>query len=536
MLRGEMRVVVRVDASHRIGLGHVVRCLTLANALRERDASVSFVCREHEGHLCGLIEEKGFPVCRLPLSSKTGIQAGNTLAHAAWLGAHWQEDAEQTRAAIDAAPVKPDWLVVDHYALDESWESTLRASVGRIMVIDDLADRAHDCDLLLDQNMVAQMETRYAGKVPVTCGLLLGPEYALLQPIYAELHNRVPAREGPIRRIFIFFGGADSTNLTDRSLAAFLQLNQNDIDVDVVITADSPHAKIIHEQTASHSNIHIHSNLPTLASLIAKADLAIGGGGVTSWERLCLGLPSLVVSVAENQRPIVEELNRHGLIRWLGHHDTVDQGEIAQQLNKLIHQGLDGAWSRRCLAAVDGKGTKRVCAALTVTATTPLRVRAAKAEDEALLLAWANDPVTRRNGFYPDTIPATTHKTWFRNRLRNREGCRIYMVETIEGVAVGQVRFESRNEGWEVHYALGPVFRARGLGRLLLEEALLKLRAETNCSSIFGRVKDDNRSSQRIFEALGFKALPKEESGVTMYRLVFDAVERSMRGPTGLCR
>ena len=171
------------------------------------------------------------------------------------------------------------------------------------MAIDDLADRVHDCDLLLDQNLVAQMHTRYRDKVPAACGLLLGPEYALLQPIYAELHDRIPPREGPIRRIFISFGGADSDNLTGRSLSAFLSLNRPDIEVDVVITTSGPYAETIRRQVAGHGNIHLHSDLPTLALLMAKADLAIGAGGATVGSALP-GAANSCHDAGENQRPI----------------------------------------------------------------------------------------------------------------------------------------------------------------------------------------------------------------------------------------
>lgn len=512
-----MTIVFRTDASLAIGTGHVMRCLTLASMLRDRDAEVFFICREHNGHLCDLIDEKGFAVSRLP-ALREGIQSEDSLVHAVWLGASWQEDAQQTRAAIETSGEKHDWLVVDHYALDQRWESALRTSVGRIMVIDDLADRLHDCDILLDQNLVAQMHTRYADKVSATRGMLLGPAYALLQPIYAEVHERIPPREGPIRRIFIFFGGADSDNLTGRTLAAFLRLNRPDIEVDVVITAASPHAEAIRQQVAGHSNIRLHSGLLTLAPLMAKADLAIGACGATSWERLCLGLPTLVVTVGENQRPIANELSQRGLIRWLGHQDMVDQATIAQALGELIQQGLDASWSRRCLAVVDGNGVKRVCAALTVTANVVLRVRYAKLEDEALLLTWANDSATRRNGFSPENIPAATHRIWFRNHLQNQDGCRLYIVETTDGVALGQVRFERQNLAWEVHYALAPVFRGRGLGRALLEVALQKLRADMRGVLIFGQVKGGNQPSRKVFESLGFETQPNAGEGVAVYR------------------
>jgi UDP-2,4-diacetamido-2,4,6-trideoxy-beta-L-altropyranose hydrolase len=353
-----MRIAIRVDASCSIGHGHVVRCLTLAEALRKRDAEVVFVCREHEGHLCGLIKEQGFPIFRLPMMD---AQCSDTRSHAAWLGASWQEDAEQTRVAIHASGQNPDWLVVDHYGLDQRWERSLRPYAARIMVIDDLADRVHDCDVLLDQNVVADIDTRYAGKVPRSCVLLLGPAYALLQPLYAELHDRVLPREGPIRHIFIYFGGADRSNLTGRSLAAVMRLNRQDIDVDVVIPADSPHADNVLQQAAGHSNIHIHRNLPTLASLMAGADLAIGAGGATSWERLCLGLPSLVVTLASNQLPVAVELSNRGLIRWIGHADEVSETRIANALQGFLNDGIPADWLSDHRHLVDGHGGRRVC-------------------------------------------------------------------------------------------------------------------------------------------------------------------------------
>ncbi len=514
-----IRVAFRADASLTIGHGHVMRCLTLASALRDRGAAVFFVCREHDGHLCDLIEERSFSVVRLPAHRATSIDEDSPV-HSTWLGATWQEDAERTCAAIQAAGVKPDWLVVDHYALDHRWETALRVSVRRIMVIDDLADRMHDCDLLLDQNLVAQMHTRYADKVSAACGMLLGPEYALLQPIYAELHDRIPTREGQIQRIFIFFGGADSDNLTGRSVAAFIRLNRPDISVDVVITATCLHAVAIHRQVIGHGNIHLHSGLPTLAPLMVKADLAIGAGGTTSWERLCLGLPTLVVTLAENQRPIADGLNQHGLICWLGHQDTVDESTIARALGKLLKQDLDEDWSLRCIKAVDGKGIDRACAALTVVATTPLRVRQARLGDEALLLGWANDPTTRRNAFFPEPISAATHRTWFRNRLRNLDGCRLYIIETTDGVPLGQARFERQMQAWEVHYALAPTFRGRGLGHVLLGAALQKLRADVRGAWIFGQVKGDNHSSRKVFDRLGFQIQP-DAGGAVVYRCVF---------------
>jgi spore coat polysaccharide biosynthesis predicted glycosyltransferase SpsG/RimJ/RimL family protein N-acetyltransferase len=388
------------------------------------------------------------------------------------------------------------------------------------MVIDDLADRAHDCDLLLDQNLVAEMSTRYAGKVSPSCVLLLGPEYALLHQDYAALHGRLPPREGQIRNILISFGAADSMNLTGKTLMAFLSLNRPDIEAHVVISNGSHHCQTIREQAAGHRNVHVHYGVPTLAPLMAKADLAVGASGVTSWERLCLGLPALVITLAENQRPIAERLAQRGMIEWLGHQDKIDELVIARALGKVLEKGLEAEWSLRCRELVDGQGGNRVCELLIADEKTSLRGRHAILTDEAILLKWANDPLTRQNAFLMDSISPDVHRRWFWSRLRDIDGCRLYIIETVGGLAIGQVRFDSKEDTWVVDYSLAPEFRGRGLGSRLLEIGLANLRASIQLTPvILGKVKSANYPSRRVFEKLGFRSQILGD-GVLEYRRV----------------
>ena len=472
-----MHIVFRTDASIAIGHGHVMRCLTLAEGLRDRGVVASFICREHEGHLCDLIAERGFNVSRL-VGVASALQTGGTPANVAFLGVSWQDDAKQTLAAIEASGARPEWLVVDHYAIDARWEGELRKSVARIMAIDDLADRPHECDLLLDQNLVADMGTRYVGKVPASCSLLLGPTYALLQPFYAELHKRVPPRVGPIRQIFVFFSGAaNSENLTEHTAAAFLRLNRPDIEMDIVVGSNSNTMENLRLQVSGHSNIRLHSYLPTLALMIAKADLAIGAGGATSWERICLGLPSLVVTIAENQRAIVKELDRRGLIRSLGHQSLVDESLIMQALEQVLRQDLDIDWSCRCRDEVDGKGCHRVSDILTVTAKTPLRVRHTCLEDEKLLQGWDYAFKAQMNLRSSQTSNKKFGEIRLHSYLRDIAGCRLYIVETAEGTALAHVRFDSHNGKWRIDCTVAPAIRQLGLDRSFATVALLRFRA-----------------------------------------------------------
>jgi len=329
-----------------------MRCLTLAQCLQARGDQVLFICADQPGHLGELIAQRGL-VVKLLAAGHGVTQAG------------WADDAAQTQAALhDTAGRRADWLVVDHYQLDQRWETALRVSADRIMVIDDLANRPHDCDLLLDQNLVPGLHERYAGKVPSACRQLLGPDYALLHPAYAEQHQNTRPRRGEIRRILAFFGGADSANLTDRAIDAFVAVGRPDMHLDVVLGASSGHREAIAQKVQGHANINLHTGLPNLATLMSQADLALGAGGVTHWERLCLGLPCLVVTLSDNQLATSQELHRLGLVDLLGHHDAVDAQVLTEALKARLDQGLPEEWSKRCMARVDGGGANRVLAAL----------------------------------------------------------------------------------------------------------------------------------------------------------------------------
>lgn len=479
-----------------------MRCLTLAKGLRGRGAEVSFICKEHPGNLCNLIEEAGFEVMRLD-KPRSDFLVDHSARHADWLGASWLEDALQTVALLGTRAQKPDWLVVDHYGIDEQWERFVKSFVDRIMVIDDLADRLHDCDLLLDQNLVDGLETRYADKVPASCNLLLGPKYALLQDDYLEQKKLKAASAGVLRRIFVFFGGADKDNLTARSIAAYISLDRSDIELDVVMSANSVHLSAIRSQLATHKNIQLHVNLRSLAALMCQADLAIGAGGTASWERLCVGLPALVVTLADNQRPIAAELNRRKLVRWLGDQDDVTEGDIEHALRDAIREWplagfCDGT------GYVDGRGASRVCTKICGALPIALTVRKARHSDESLLLEWANDPATRAQAFSTAPIAAETHARWFENRLQSFGSHHLYIVETSEAQPIGQVRFDLDNGDWTVDYSLAADFRGRGLGRRVLESAMVQLRAEENSPYVVGRVKVGNLASRRVFESLAF--------------------------------
>jgi UDP-2,4-diacetamido-2,4,6-trideoxy-beta-L-altropyranose hydrolase len=513
--RDDLTVVVRADASITIGSGHVMRCLTLAEALQEKGAEVHFVCREHEGHLGALIQERGFRVTLLPVSNtgppETSSDYVDVDAYAAWIGALWETDAEQTRTAIGATREQTAWLVVDHYGLDRRWENALRPVAGRIMAIDDLANRPHDCDLLLDQNLVAGIESRYSDKVPERCELLLGPAYALLQPIYARMHDRAIPRTGWVRRILISFGGADGRNVTGRALTAFMALNRADIEVDVVLDADSPDASAIRAQVAGRSNIHLHSNLPSLAELMARADLAIGASGATAWERCCTGLPSIVITLAENQRPIAEKLHELGVVRWLGDEDQVDDRNIAAALSDILANPVPPDRSEQCRRLVDGRGTDRVRVAMTIAALSEngFRLRRVLPQDATMLFKWRNDPATIAASRQAVPVTSSEHARWFETALGDPDR-QIYIGE-YERTPVGTVRVDRRADGQEVSWTVAPGARGKGIGK-----AIVKMVADTLAGRIYADIKTGNAASAAIAEHAGL-TLQSERDGMRRF-------------------
>ena len=335
-----------------------MRCLTLANELREQGAEITFLCREHEGHLFNVIVSSNH---RLLCFSPAIKMAKGKLAHAPWLGTTQEEDALQTEEVLKVIGY-PDWLVVDHYALDVEWEKSMRSCVKHIMVIDDLADRVHDCDVLLDQNLhLTDMETRYDKLVPSFCKKLLGPKYALLRPEFKKVRSSLKVRDGNVKRIFVFFGVSDSTNETGKTLRAIQQLDRSDIAIDVVVGSTNLHQKDIAGLCAQFSEAELHRQVNNISELMARADVAIGAGGSTTWERCALSLPGLTISLAENQVSIAEGVGETNAQIYLGEASQVTSEIITAQLERLLQRPQNLIdMSKAGQRLVDTNGSHRV--------------------------------------------------------------------------------------------------------------------------------------------------------------------------------
>jgi UDP-2,4-diacetamido-2,4,6-trideoxy-beta-L-altropyranose hydrolase len=492
-----VNIVVRVDASRQIGVGHLVRCLTLADALRVRGARCRFVCRHVPDTFAATILSRGHELERLRASGGSGSHQGRPVTES-WLGVGQEEDARQTLAALGGR--RCDWLVVDHYALDLDWESKLRSATRHILAIDDLADRKHDCDVLLDQNLYLDADTRYAGQVPGHCRLLLGPRYALLREEFREERLHAKPRSGPVRRILVFFGGVDATNRTSFAIEALTQLDLREIHVDIVIGAEHPNRDEI-EAVCRARQFALHVQTGRMAELMTSADLGIGAGGSATWERCCVGLPCVAASIASNQDRLVHDAALAGAL-YAPEGALADADELALHVRSLIeNQLLRQSISCNGMKIVDGRGTNRVLCALGVVL---ISIRPAVPEDASNLFAWRNHPAIRQVSRSTSPLDWSTHNRWLESILG--DPARVLLIGETAGHPVGVVRFDTAGHTAEVSIYTVPGHDQRGMGADLLSAAETWLsRNRSDIEHLNAEVLGGNPPSHSLFSGAGYQ-------------------------------
>lgn len=482
-----MRVAFRTDASVRIGTGHVMRCLTLADALAERGATCTFVCRHLTDALADVICARGHGLHRLPPAP----HGCDDLAHSPWLDTTMADDAAACAPLL--AGLDPDWLVVDHYALDARWTRAVRGR-ARVLAIDDLADRALDCDLLVDST-AGRLAGDYDGLVRDDAPRLTGPMFAPLRPEFAALRAQALARRGgPVRHVLVAMGGVDVGNVTGRVLAG---LAGTGLQTTVVLGSAAPHLDAVRAQVSAIGGARLLVDTPDMAALMVQADLAIGAAGSTAWERCALGLPTVLLVLADNQRAVAAGLELAGAARILGTGDTVDW---PARLRGLIGRIDPGQMSAAAAALTDGAGARRVVGML--HAVPRLSLRPATPADAALVWRWRHEGDATRHYRNAAPTPLDAHLRWFDAALGDPRRS-LFIVEH-DGTPVIHVRLDHHPTGAEV--ALAVSARARGQG--LAAPALALAFARTQRVAAFdAEVHEGNTPSRRLFEGLGFRCI-----------------------------
>lgn len=494
-----MKVVFRVDASSQIGTGHVMRCLSLADKLKSNNNNVSFVCRNDVGHLINFIKNKGYKVHVISVEKYWSV---NHSEYKDNQNANLKIDASQTIEAIQHIEV--DWLIVDHYAIDYKWESELKKYVKSVLVIDDLANRRHDCDVLLDQNWFGTETTvRYRNLLPKDCITFLGPNFALISKKYSIARRQNELHNGNINNVLIFMGGVDSGGQTAKALEALCREELRHISVDVVIGSSNKDINKIIKIASSRNRTVIHNLLPSLADLMTKADLMLCAGGSTTWERCCLGLPAIVVTSAKNQRKFTKVLAKDGVHLLLGDSKEINSQDWFMKIYELTRDS-DRVKKMSILssAMVDGEGISRVISKMHGFSM-PISVRKVTDEDERLLLLWVNDPIVRKFSFNKDPITNEQHHDWFRRKI-NDPDCEILIGVDSENIPIGQVRIDSTDEIGIIDISIDSAARGFGFAEILLKKSVEFWKNTGRNIPLMGEVLSSNIASQKVFINLGF--------------------------------
>lgn len=490
------RITIRVDASPRMGGGHVMRCLALADMLAARGGRVTFVAAAMLPGLADRIRAGGHGFAPIAPAAQ-GAEDADWDSRVLPADAQ-RHDARATLAAAGAA----DLTIVDHYRLDAEWERAVRP--GRLLVIDDLANRPHDCDILLDQTFGVPAQ-RYAGLTNAGCTLLTGSAYALLRPEFAAARPAALRRRrdaGTVGRILISLGSTDIGGITETMVSALLEAGI-DSALDVVLPATAPSLAPLRARAKADPRISLHIDSDAMADLMSRADLAIGAAGTTSWERCCLGLPTITLVLADNQREVARQLAAADAAIAV----ATPQEAAARAVALARDPAPLGRMAAACAAIVDGAGTRRVADRLAKAAhpePVALRLRPGGPEDSERLWLWRNDPFTRSMATSPTPIAWPDHDRWFTAILADPD-TQLVLVE-LGGVPVAMVRFDRTGSAAAlVSINVAPTARGMGIGGQALGMACDRYRAMHPGVMLDADIHVTNAASLRIFTKAGFE-------------------------------
>lgn len=490
------RVAIRVDASAAIGTGHLKRCQALAEALIDAGAEIRFVCRRLDGVAAQVLTGASSLVSWLSTPANLCPAVDDAPPHAIWAGVSQAQDAQDTTKAL--SNWTPDWMVVDHYAFDARWHQAVgRALRCRLLVIDDTADRKLLADVLLDHNWAPDHRAKYAGRLQRTPHWLAGPRYALLSSSYQRA-PRYAARPS-VRSLGIFMGGTDPDGNSARVLAACRKAGFTGA-IEVVSTSANPHLNHLQDACTADTAATLTLDQPDLAAFFARHDLQIGAGGGATWERCCIGAPTIAIAVADNQQAVVPGLNSLGAVR------AAKEGTLVEVLREMLTDSpARQTLSKRAAALVDGRGAQRVALYLLRDG---LRLRPATLADALLLHGWRNHPEVRNVSGNRETIDFGQHKAWMTRVLHSTD--RWLWVAEVGNLPVGSIRFDGlENNHLEVSLYTDPNLQGLGLGPRLLSAGERQMHKTLQTTfTVVATVVEGNNASQKLFKDCGYLGGP----------------------------
>lgn len=422
------KVLFRVDSSIEIGGGHLSRCLEIAKLLNQRKINVFFLCKELEGNLNEWIKYENF---KLFIIRENYISIEEEI-----------KDIEKLLKPF--SPFK--YLIIDNYSIDKVWENAIKKIIPKIVVIDDLANRKHNCDILIDQNYISNHENRYKALVPKETIQLLSSKYAIIKDkIKNNKRLSKPNFKKP-SKLFICFGAIDSKGYTLATLRALKKISHKFELISVFTSNKNISLKDITYQGSLINNCKIYTDHNLLPDLLSSSDIAIGAGGTMSWERALLGIPSLVFGIADNQTKVLESLIKNGIVIGESSSKFPDENKIQNWLEVIISNPklLEGL-SERSRKIIDGYGCNRICEVLFPS---EIKFRYAIDKDSKKIFEWRNLPEIQKISKKQDEIKFYDHQKWFENCMHNPNS--ILLIAEYDLSAIGVIRFDINDKEAEI--------------------------------------------------------------------------------------
>jgi UDP-2,4-diacetamido-2,4,6-trideoxy-beta-L-altropyranose hydrolase len=474
-------LLIRADADIRMGTGHLMRCLALAQAWNDAGGTAIFLT-----------------ACRLQVLNARLVAEGVWVESlAATPGSHG--DAEETHEA--ARRLGAAWVVLDGYHFSGGFQRSVRQGGLRVLAIDDYGHAGHyEADLVLNQNLHAH-EDLYRDREPYT-GLLLGTRFALLRREFRKWHGWTREVPETARKVIVTLGGSDPDGVTLKVIEAIGQVGLAGLEAVIVVGAGNPRLgelEALAQGTAS--TVRVRTNITDMPELMAWADVAVAAGGTTTWERAMLGLPSLVIVLADNQKELAEASERNGIGWNLGPHQALSVPALADALRRLLVDApARAAMARRGPEQIDGLGADRVLRRLWAD---DLRVRLVEAEDCRLIWEWANEPATRAASFSPEPIAWEQHRHWFTAKL-NEPHCAFFVALDAEQQPIGQIRFDVAGAEAVISVGLAGRFHGLGYGPLVIRSGVRELFRTRPVERVIAFIRTENTRSLRAFIKAGF--------------------------------
>lgn len=484
------RLLIRADANPEMGTGHVMRCLALAQAWQDTGGEASFVVAYEMPKIEPRLIAEGFSVHHI--SAAPGSE----------------EDAVQTDAL--AVSMKACFVVVDGYHFGSQYQRLIKGSGNRLLFIDDYGHAGSYCsDLVLNQNLYAT-EDLYKKREPFT-QLLLGPSFVLLRREFNSWHGLSKKTPHAASKVLVTLGGSDPDNVTLKVIESLQSLAIGGIEVTAVVGGSNAHANRL-EAAAKDSRIPLRlvRSATNMQELMAWADMAISSGGTTSWEMAFMGLPALIVVLAENQAAVAEKLEHAGAALNLGWHDELTCQKIRSAVeNLMIDSEKRESISRRGQQLVDGFGANRVVDAIWEKI---IHFRYAAEDDCELIYKWANDAEARAASFHPGIITLEEHRSWFHKKLMNPD-C-IFLISLDDaGTPIGEVRFDLEGDEAIMSINIGREFRGNGLASPIIHGSVNELFRRSSASRVNAFIKVQNLRSAKAFERAGFSRIEQKSMG-----------------------